>query len=173
VVANSGGAVTLRTRLGVGTTFLILLPAADLPLIRAQSAPARALPAGNGERILVVEDELTLLDLTAQILAENGYVPLAATDAEAALKLVRRMRNPIHLLLTDVVMPGMSGTDLAVRIRESHPEIQVLFMSGHADDRLARHASSSEPAQQLMRKPFGSAELLTAVRRVLYPTEAT
>jgi two-component system cell cycle sensor histidine kinase/response regulator CckA len=166
VVTSGGGAVQLRTELGVGTTFLILLPAAKMPLSLEPSMPAGQVAPGRGERILVVEDELTLLDLTTQVLAENGYVPLAAPGAEPALELVRQMRNRVDLLLTDVVMPGMSGTELAARVRETHPETRVLFMSGHPDDRLARHASSGQ-IHALMRKPFRSIELLAAIRRVL------
>ncbi|MDP2307516.1 MAG: ATP-binding protein [Pseudomonadota bacterium] len=166
VVTSGGGAVQVRTELGVGTTFLILLPAAKMALPREPSAPARQVTPGRGERVLVVEDELTLLDLTTQVLAENGYVPLAAPGAEPALELVRQMRNRVHLLLTDVVMPGMSGTDLAARVREIHPETRVLFMSGHPDDRLSKHASPGQ-THQLLRKPFSSVELLAAIRFVL------
>lgn len=172
VVSSAGGAVQLLTELGVGTTFVILLPAAKKARVLEPDIPSRHMTPGRGERVLVVEDELTLLDLTTQVLAENGYVPLAAPGAEPALELVRQMRNRVDLLLTDVVMPGMSGTDLAARVRESHPETRVLYMSGHPDDRLSRHAPSG-PAHQLMRKPFSSVELLAAVRRVLDAPEVS
>ncbi|MDP2314447.1 MAG: PAS domain S-box protein [Pseudomonadota bacterium] len=167
VVTTAGGGVQLRTALGVGTTFLLHFPVADATTGVDQPVPeGERIDEGRGERILVVEDEPVLLDLTTQVLAEHGYVPLAAPGAEPALELVRHLRNRVDLVLTDVVMPGVSGTLLVARIRAIHPETRVLLMSGHPDERLTRHAPT-EHAHALLRKPFSAEQLLRAVRRAL------
>ncbi len=169
VITTAGGGVRLRTTLGVGTTFLLLLPAARATPPVPAPDPGSGVRRGRGERILVVEDELTLLDLTTQLLAEHGYVPLAAPGAQPALELVRHMRQSVDLLLTDIVMPGASGTELANRVRETHPNTRVLLMSGHPDDRIAGHGPKDR-GHHLLRKPFSSLQLLAAVRRALDAT---
>ncbi len=166
VVTASQGTVRLRTHPGEGTTFSVFLPA--VPQSAGPEVPPEtaAVHLGRGERVLVVEDEVSLLDLVVQLLADHGYVPLPAPGAEPALELARSMKNRIDLLLTDVVMPGASGVQLAEALAATHPEARVLLMSGHPEDRVARHASAG-PRPPMLRKPFTAQDLLASIRSIL------
>ncbi len=164
VVSEAGGSVRLHTREGEGTVFTVLLPGVTHEHTEHPTSLAASAHRGRGERVLVVEDEGSLLDLAVQLLAENGYVPLPAPGAQTAIELARQIHGRIDLLLTDVVMPGMSGPRLAAALRVSHPEARVLLMSGHPDERLGGHAATEA---RVLRKPFSADDLLSAVRGAL------
>src|SRR5262249_52940392 len=145
---------------GRGTTITVYLPRAAAPPVAAAVA-ARAPRA----TVLLVEDERDVLELAQEILATQGYVVLAAPSPGEAGTIAERHEGPIHLLLTDVVMPRMSGRDLAERLIRMRPDIKVLYMSGYSPSTLGIHGTDAAVA--LIRKPFTSAELLRRVREVL------
>jgi CheY-like chemotaxis protein len=121
------------------------------------------------ETVLLVEDDEMVRDLARQVLETYGYRVLAAGGGREALKLCQSHRGDIHLLLTDVVMPDMSGRDLAERLREKCPRLKVLYMSGYTDDIIAHHGVL-EPNMEFLEKPFTPEALARKVREVLgYP----
>ena len=123
-------------------------------------------PNRGGETVLVVEDEEALREVTRRILGRNGYRVLTADGGPEALKIAEHTTEPIHLPLTDVVMPRMLGTELADRIRELRPEARVLYMSGYAEPMLAS-PGALDPGLILVEKPFTEPVLLRHVRQVL------
>jgi PAS domain S-box-containing protein len=166
IVAQSGGRIRVESEPGRGTTFTIVLPAtaADLPLGTPATTPT-ASPTGS-ETVLLVEDEAALRRLSRRVLAQFGYTVLEAPDGEEALHLAEAYRGPINLVLTDVVMPRLNGRDLAERVRASHPEARVLFMSGYVDDAVVQHGLQTQSIA-LLRKPFTPYALAARIREVL------
>jgi CheY-like chemotaxis protein len=118
------------------------------------------------ETILLVEDEAAVRALIAELLRGAGYTVLEANEANAAIEIAERHRNSIHLVLTDVIMPGLSGGDLIVHLRTLQPNLAILFMSGYASDLIGR-AGVAEPERFLLHKPFTRKSLLTKVRAML------
>jgi PAS domain S-box-containing protein len=167
IVTQARGSVQIYSEAGLGTTVSILLPVTDEPeaaLAEPVPEPARA-RHGSGETVLVVEDEPALRDLACRILDSAGYRVLSAESGSAALELAAA--NPgIDLLLTDVIMPGILGKEVAERLLDRDPKLRVLFMSGYAQPILASHGTL-DPGVMLIEKPFGKKELLAAVRHQL------
>ena len=168
IVTQSGGRIDCRSEEGVGTTFAVDLPAHLEPVVADEPdepamRPAATTPTTGHETILLAEDEAPVRALAATILTRAGYRVLESGGADEALELARLHRSGIALLLSDVVMPQMSGPDLAVRVAAIAP-IPVLFMSGYADDALDR---GSDASADLLSKPFTADELLDAVRRTI------
>ena len=165
VVDGLGGRLTIESAVGLGTIVEIALPAADsLPdeIPQPEPKPPESL---NGERILIVEDRDVVRELARDVLEASGFDVVAVAGGREALEEVAA-GVPFDLLLTDVVMPEMSGPDLAVELRAGRPELPVLYMSGYTDDVLgAQEISQTRTA--FLRKPFGNAELVTAVRVLL------
>ena len=129
--------------------------------------PSRTLVSSSGtETILLVEDSAGLRKLATRVLAPAGYTVLGAATGEEALRLLERHAAPVHLLLSDVVMPGMSGRDLAERLAQTHPGMKVLYMSGYTGDAIVRHGVL-EAKVPFLNKPFTAAALLRKVREVL------
>jgi CheY-like chemotaxis protein len=116
--------------------------------------------------VLLVEDEASLRRLASEILQASGYRVLEAENGTSALALAQDRNEVIHALLTDVVMPGMSGPDLAERLRSARPDVAVLFMSGYTDDALGRHGALA-PGTLLVQKPFSAAKLTSRLREAL------
>ena len=168
IITQARGIVQVYSEPGLGTTVVILLPVTDEPGTPAPVPPE--LPGdggrGGGETILVVEDEPALRDLAGRILDNAGYRVLLADGGTAALELAAQHRGGIDLLLTDVIMPGILGKELAERLLAADPRVRVLFMSGYAHPILASRGTL-DPGVTLIEKPFGKIELLTAVRRQL------
>lgn len=125
-----------------------------------------ALSRRLAETILVVEDYAGLRQLVARMLEPAGYTVLLAASGNEALRLMESHNGPVHLVLTDVVMPGISGPVLAARIGETHPEIRVIFTSGYTDDALLRHGIDSD-VERFLAKPYTREALLHAVRTLL------
>jgi DNA-binding NtrC family response regulator len=166
VVEQHGGAITVESAPGRGTVFNIYLPQVD-DVVSAVEAPARAEATVRGsETILLVEDEAEVRDLVAQMLQRSGYTVLVASDAATALELSARHAGDIHLLLTDVVMPEMSGLELRQRFVRSRPHTRVIYMSGYTDETLGRHGTL-EADIVFLQKPFRFAELGRKIRDVL------
>ena len=171
IVKQSGGHITLRSEPGRGTTFGIYLPVDDSeapePRHRTMSPPP-----GRQETVLVVEDEDAVRRLAVRILQRKGYVVLTAASGEQALQVVQHHPTPIDLLLTDVVMPTMSGAELAERLGELQPGLRTLYMSGYPDAAIAPHGVL-EPGVHFLGKPFSVAGLRAKVREVLDAPAAT
>ena len=165
IVQQSGGSIGVYSELGRGTTFEIYLP--RIGEVAQTERPAQTLtPVSGTETILVVEDYLALGHLVARILQSAGYTVLAASNGADALLLLERYGGPLHLLLTDVVLPGMSGRELAARIAAARPEIKVIYASGYTDEELRRHGVVTDATHFLI-KPYTSEQLTRSVREVL------
>jgi PAS domain S-box-containing protein len=166
VVKQSGGNVWVYSEPGQGTTFKIYLPRVDEPLEEpGKKVTPGKLPRGH-ETILVVEDEEEVRKLAVGILGKYGYRVLQASHGGDAFLLCEQCKEPIHLLLSDVVMPGMSGPDFARRLKYFYPEIKVLFMSGYTDNALSKNGLLDEEVF-FLQKPFSVEKLTGKVREVL------
>ena len=165
IVKQSGGYITVDSEVRRGSVFSVILPMADSPAPEAPSGGAEPEELSPGtETILVVEDEASVRGLTRRILEQSGYRVLVAENGLAALERARGQR--VDLLLTDVVMPRMSGRALADQLHESHPSLRVLYMSGYTADAIVRHGVL-EAGVHFLQKPFTPAELSRRVREVL------
>jgi len=170
LVGAAGGCVDLRSQLGVGTTVTLLLPAAEgvVAFREVAAEAADGLLRGAGERILVVEDERAVRVLVERVLGGAGYVVVAAACAEEALA-VCALEAPFALVLSDVIMPGLSGHELAARLRAQRPEQRVLFMSGYSE---APGSAEEGRDDRVLAKPFSHGELRAAVAETLMPVPA-
>lgn len=165
IVKQSGGNIWVYSELGQGTTFKIYLPRVDEPLGEIRREVFRGTARGS-ETILVVEDDETVRKLAVKLLQMHGYKVLDASDARQALHLCRDYKEPIHLILTDVVMPEMSGRRLLEQMKEIHPEAKALYMSGYTDNVILHHGIL-EKGVEFLQKPFTLESLTRKVREVL------
>ncbi len=163
IVRQSGGHIWLYSEPGAGTVFKIYIPASD-GTPAADAPRAAALPAGGTETVLVAEDEDAVRTLVGEVLTQAGYKVMSAPSGHKALEMMEGV--PIALLLTDVVMPGMSGATLAKQVQEMNPQIKVIFMSGYTDESIVDHGMLVEGIE-FLQKPFSPAVLLQRVRTVL------
>jgi CheY-like chemotaxis protein len=165
VVKQSGGYIDVYSTVGKGTTFNIYLPVTDTKeeIDAREHGPVTA-TAGT-ETILLVEDEDTLRGLAKNLLELNGYKVLEAVNGEAALEVSDRTPDEIHLLLTDVVMPGINGRVLAEKLKVKRPEIKTMFMSGYTGQRVGE--TILEPGCIFLQKPFSRDQLGRKVREAL------
>jgi PAS domain S-box-containing protein len=166
IVKQSEGNIWVYSEQGKGTTFKIYLPRVNEPLedIRKEVLKEE-LPRGN-ETILIVEDEEEVRKLTAKILEMQGYRILETSNGDDALLACERRKGPIHLMLADIVMPGMSGSELAKLLEPLYPEIKILYMSGYTDNAIVRHGVL-EKGVNYIQKPFTMEALARKVRVVL------
>lgn len=171
IVKQSGGHIMVSSVIGQGTTFKVYLPqVADhvegiaMDVIRAEESRGR-------ETILLVEDEKIVLEITLKMLELMGYKVLKAQSGEEALQVFEQYKETIHLLLTDVVMPGISGRVLADQAAKARPEMEILFMSGYTDDAIV-HKGILEEETNFLGKPFTPEQLTRKVREVLDQTRS-
>ncbi|MBK8596755.1 MAG: PAS domain S-box protein [Holophagales bacterium] len=167
IVQQAGGFIDVESAEGEGSSFRIHFPRCEEPGPAAVASPPAEAPRGGGETILVVEDEPALLRLVATMLEELGYRVLAAGSPQAALELAGRHARELRLLLTDVVMPGMNGRDLAARVTGLLPGLPCLFMSGYTADVIA-HRGLLGAGVQLLSKPFSPLGLAVHVHGALH-----
>jgi PAS domain S-box-containing protein len=166
IVNQAGGMVDLESDLGTGTTVTILLPSVTSAVAQPDTPTSNAHRSLGGETILVVEDEDLVLDVARRILSRHGYHVLAARGGAEALELINHHRGTIDLLLTDVVMPGLTGKQVAERVTELRPKIRVLYMSGYPESVITQQGVVQRGIH-LVSKPFVAVSLLDHVRATL------
>ncbi len=166
IVKQSGGHIAIDSRVGAGTTFQIYLPRVEKVSGGSKFLSGFQLPPRGTETILLVEDEDGVRALTRHVLEGCGYTVLVAANGDEAVRLARRHDGPIHLLITDVVMPGAGGRAVAEQMTMSDPMMRVLFVSGYTDDAVIRHGVLSEGVN-FLQKPFSPVTLAFKVREVL------
>jgi len=167
IVKQSGGHIFVYSEVDQGTSFKVYLPRTDVAEATAPppGSTAPQLPRGS-ETIILVEDEASLRELIRECLEATGYAVLEARHGVEALEICERHEGPIHLLVTDVVMPQMSGRELGERVRALRPDIQVLYMSGYTDDAVVLHGVLAED-MAFLQKPFTAEALARKVRELL------
>ena len=166
IVTQLGGGVAISSRLGAGTTIHVDLPATSDAELGPRAASSDVVRSARGETVLLVEDEEVVREPMRRMLVKNGYIVLAAPDAAKALAIVRGHSSDIDLLLTDVVMPGLSGKELWDEVIDLRPDTKVLFMSGYHQDLIVNQGVIDEDVS-LIEKPFSAEDLLRKVRDVL------
>lgn len=166
IIKQSGGDILVHSAKGKGTTFEIYLPSTGESQKVQTWAPRETRNYAGNETILLVEDDRSVRKLVREILTENGYDVLEASNGEAALAICGGRQEPIHMLLTDLVMPQMSGIELTTRVRNLHPEAKPLVMTGYASDSPIRGSMANFDAT-FIEKPFTPESLARKVREVL------
>jgi PAS domain S-box-containing protein len=173
IIKQSGGYIWVYSELGRGTTFKIYLPrvpSIEEPAVHTVTAPVRFQKVEPGtETILLVEDEANLRYLARQYLEKQGYRVIEAADGAVAMQIAVAHEGVIHLLLTDVIMPGMNGRELAQRISEIRPNVKVLYMSGYTENVIGQDGTL-DAGVRLLQKPFNLRDLKSKVREVLDAT---
>ena len=166
IVQQSGGHIWVYSEPGRGTTFKIYLPCANGESgLFDEAERETVLPRSEGTTILLVEDDPVMRRLTSQMLTVQGHFVLEADDGKEALELAHSHPGHIDLVLTDVVMRGISGPELVLRLMESHPETRFLYMSGYTGELVADHGLSEGIA--LLEKPFSRTSLLSSIEAAL------
>jgi PAS domain S-box-containing protein len=166
VVKQSGGFIWVYSELGRGTTFKIYFPRVDQPVDRVSLTPsASEVPRGT-ETILLTEDDEDVREVAREFLESGGYTVIEARDGAEALGLVEKHKGDIDLLITDMVMPRMTGQELAARLKERQPGLRMLYMSGYSE-RAAAESMHPDPSVRLLAKPFSRNALLRAIHELL------
>ena len=168
IVKQSGGFIEVASRVGEGSTFRIYFPAVDKDeaTIAEEAIVASDSQLRGTETVLLVEDEEMVRVLATRVLHSHGYLVLEAEDAEEAIEMCGRHEGPIHLIITDVVMPGMNGRELVGRLSELVPDSAVLYISGSTGGALVEHGVL-ETGTEFLQKPFSPHRLTQKVREVL------
>jgi CheY-like chemotaxis protein len=165
IVADFDGVIDVATQLGVGSTFTIWLPTnGKMPRLLAE--PAREVPRGSGETVMIVDDERALVALAEDTLAELGYEPVGFDSSVAALQAFRAEPKRFDLVLTDETMPDLTGTELAREIRQLRPEISIILMSGYASAQVIERARAAG-VMEVLRKPLVRRDIAEPVARAL------
>jgi CheY-like chemotaxis protein len=168
IIKQSGGYVFVQSELGRGTTFTIYFPRVDEPCDSLGAAPVSAASAGGSETILLVEDEESVRQLVRETLSARGYRVLEASNGNAALALAASRSDIVHLVITDIVMPGLSGHELVEQLLRARAGIKVLYLSGYAQEAFSTPTTAS-PQEAFLQKPFTLQSLSRKVREVLGP----
>jgi CheY-like chemotaxis protein len=166
IVKQNGGFIYVDSGPATGTTVRVYLPQSTEPLPGADATAPVAPPAGGSETVLLVEDEGAVRQFARRALESSGYCVLSAGNGAEALALAEHHPGPIHVLLTDVVMPGMGGPELARQLSLRRPTLRVLYCSGYTDDASVRDGVR-EAGTAFLQKPFAPEDLIHKVREVL------
>jgi len=166
IVRQVNGYITVASELGVGTTFTVFIPQTEKEAMLSDVIDLQQDMQGNGELILVVEDELALRKLIKKLLGRIGYRVVVMANADQALRRIKLQNVKPALLLTDVIMPGLNGKQLADLLSEEMPDLKVLFMSGYTDDAIAQHGVIS-PEIPFIQKPFSNSALAHKIKQLL------
>ncbi len=166
IIKQHGGDIQVYSEEGQGTAFKVYLPAVSEEAQENKTVVHPSKTSQGNETILVVEDELSVRTLAARILERFGYNVLEAEEPEAALMLIQKHAEKVHLLVSDVVMPKMDGKTLYTQLREFYPELKVLYMSGYTNEIIA-HQGVLEPDIDFIQKPFSMRDFSRKVRKVL------
>jgi PAS domain S-box-containing protein len=163
IVRQAGGAITVESSVGEGATFTVFLPRGlEVSVESAHPSPPQSVPATDFETVLVCDDDDAVRKLMVEVLRLRGYTILEAAEGREALAIVEGGSRPIDLLVTDVIMPGFGGAQLAAELRKRYPRIHVLYVSGYTDDRRML-SGSYEPRTAFLPKPFRPGDLTEAV----------
>jgi len=168
IVRQNGGFIDVHSRIGEGTVFSIYLPVRKDAVVEAPAVPADELPKSQGERVLLVEGESSVLNVCRMMLEKLGYGVLTAGTPKAALELAGKHAGEWQLLVADVIMPGMSGRELAERLKAHSPGLKVLFCSGYSAEVIAHRGWAGKDAH-FIQKPFTLRDLAEKVREALDP----
>jgi CheY-like chemotaxis protein len=171
IVADLGGAIDVATQAGAGTTFAVWLPIGGDAARPAGADAAGELPRGDGETVMVVDDEHALVALAEETLAQLGYDPAGFTSSGAALQAFRAEPGRYDLVLTDEAMPELGGVELAREIRRLRPELPIVLMSGYSGAQLTERAHAAGVAE-VLRKPLVRRDIAEALGRALRPSGA-
>jgi PAS domain S-box-containing protein len=166
IVQQSNGFLTAQSQPGVGSSFRVYLPRVDQPADEIEALGPGEIDFQGSETVLVVEDEEGVRSLITMLLTRNGYRVMEASTGEDALNLSQNISGPIHLLITDLVLPRMNGRELSERMAEHYPAVRTLFMSGYTDDATLKDGVLESRAA-FLQKPFSMETLLHKVREVL------
>jgi PAS domain S-box-containing protein len=166
IVQQSDGSIHVYSEEGRGSVFRVYFPAVDDPVSADERVLGDGVVARGSETVLVVEDEVAVRDLAHQLLARQDYTVEAARDGREALELLTSREHPPDLIVSDVVMPGMSGPEMVRALRERHPVVRVLYVSGYTDDAVVRHGLLDEEVD-LLQKPYTALALARKVREIL------
>ncbi|MFO8089333.1 MAG: PAS domain S-box protein, partial [Desulfatiglandaceae bacterium] len=166
IVKQNEGFINVYSEPGKGTTFRLYFPRHAESTEQTEKYVAEEIPVGSGETVLIVEDEASILKLTKRILERFGYTVLEASGPEEAMVIAKEHSGGVHLLITDVVMPGMNGRELADKLQTDYPKLKVLFMSGYTADVIARHGILN-PGVKFVQKPFSIEDLANKIRQAL------
>jgi CheY-like chemotaxis protein len=166
IVKQNHGEIEVRSDIGEGTSFSIFFPRVDEPSSVENSHAMPPAPVKGAETILLAEDEDGVRHVVAQMLREQGYTVLPANGGAEALRIAESHSGPLQLLVSDVMMPRMTGPELAERLRGLRPEMRVLFVSGYTDGEIVR-GGELEPGTDFLQKPFTREQLAVKVREVL------
>jgi len=168
IITDAGGAIDVHSILEQGSTFTIYLPRAQGALVTAEAAQI-PLPRGNGERVLLVDDDANVLAMTAEVLSRLGYEPVSFSDSRAALAAFEAAPRSFDVVVTDDVMPGLTGTGLASVLRPQRRELPIVLVSGYRGPTLAQRALAAGVSELLV-KPLQSRDIAAALARVLHRT---
>jgi CheY-like chemotaxis protein len=166
IVKQSGGYIFAQSDPGCGTNFRIYLPRVPDPAAVPGMDKHPQGPTGGSETVLLVEDEESVRELVRETLKARGYTVIEASDGISGMRVAEEYPGKIEILITDVVMPGMSGRELAKRITAARPDIKVLYLSGYTEDAII-HEGALEPGTAFLQKPFTLQVLARKVREVL------
>ena len=171
IIKQTGGYIYVNSKIGKGSTFRILLPRdetkAEERLEGVEKQVAAPTDLTGSARILLVEDEEAVRAFAGRALEARGYKVFQASSGPEALDLMEGIREPLDLVISDVVMPGMDGPTLMRELRRNNPELKIIFVSGYAEDAFEKHLSPDEKNFQFLPKPFSLKELATTVKATL------